>query len=349
MNIKNYDLRLEAILFVQKMIDEKEKDEDILERFMHYENQESLVQVIQRYLQFHKVVMQETNAIETKMKIYFTPFFRYQSIISSLYLHMRLYDLDDIIKSRNSFFQQLVEDVMDQTIDAHCAEQVINAIHQMDVANDIKLALLYLYSNVEVLWKKILALLKPIEDTIHKHFAIIAEDVNQYHKELTNNKELYVILNDILHTKYFENNDFTTHVTFVAYNEMRLIVDASLQKNHVYLGYLMLAMHALKGTNSLEDSKIQSTLKSLADATRFKIVKALISEKMYVQEIANHLGLTSATLVHHLEILLNEGLVDVVLDASDRKKIYYRTNKEGLKKFLLRLERNLLDEKIPHS
>lgn len=56
---------------------------------------------------------------------------------------------------------------------------------------------------------------------------------------------------------------------------------------------------------------ILDPLKSMADGTRLRILRMLYMHPMYGKEIADALGLTTATVSHHLEALNQQGLVNV--------------------------------------
>jgi DNA-binding transcriptional ArsR family regulator len=56
---------------------------------------------------------------------------------------------------------------------------------------------------------------------------------------------------------------------------------------------------------------ILDPLKSMADGTRLKILRMLYMHPMYGKEIADALGLTTATVSHHLEALYQQRLVNV--------------------------------------
>jgi DNA-binding transcriptional ArsR family regulator len=56
--------------------------------------------------------------------------------------------------------------------------------------------------------------------------------------------------------------------------------------------------------------KIDYSLRVIADKTRLKILRQLISSKSYGKILAGRLNLTTATISHHIDILREEGLVE---------------------------------------
>jgi DNA-binding transcriptional ArsR family regulator len=63
-------------------------------------------------------------------------------------------------------------------------------------------------------------------------------------------------------------------------------------------------------------------------------------KRMYIQEMAEELKLTPATVSHHINILLSMRYVLLTVDATKSKKVYYELNNEkleGLSKSILNL------------
>lgn len=80
-------------------------------------------------------------------------------------------------------------------------------------------------------------------------------------------------------------------------------------------------------------------LKALSDSSKLEILTSLKISPKYNLEIAQQLGLTAATMSHHMSVLLNCGFVGV--DKKDGK-VYYHLEKEPIKEMLDELERTLL-------
>lgn len=80
-------------------------------------------------------------------------------------------------------------------------------------------------------------------------------------------------------------------------------------------------------------------LKALSDASRLEILRLIKKKPMYNLEIAEQLGLTAATMSHHMGVLLACGFVGVKKQES---KVYYQLESESLRKFIKLLERSLI-------
>ncbi len=96
-------------------------------------------------------------------------------------------------------------------------------------------------------------------------------------------------------------------------------------------------IHRCTYTNSSEF--LAERLKSLSDQRRLEILKALKVKPRYGQELAEMLGLTPATISHHMNSLVSEGFVTV-----DRQGVRgnYSLNRKNLDSFLQSLRASLL-------
>ncbi len=80
-------------------------------------------------------------------------------------------------------------------------------------------------------------------------------------------------------------------------------------------------------------------LKALSDSSKLEIISSLKASPKYNLEIAQQLGLTAATMSHHMNFLLNCGFVRI--EKKDGK-VYYHLEKENLKDLIKELEETLL-------
>ncbi len=80
-------------------------------------------------------------------------------------------------------------------------------------------------------------------------------------------------------------------------------------------------------------------LKALSENSKLEIITSLKVSPKYNLEIAQQLGLTAATMSHHMNVLLNCGFVGV--DKKDGK-VYYHLKKENIKNMIEELEQTLL-------
>lgn len=84
---------------------------------------------------------------------------------------------------------------------------------------------------------------------------------------------------------------------------------------------------------------VLEALKLLSDKSRFEIMKFIRDKEAYGNEIAEHLNLTTATVSHHMGVLLSAGLINIEKRSG---KMYYKVNHELVKEYLDYFEERLL-------
>lgn len=72
--------------------------------------------------------------------------------------------------------------------------------------------------------------------------------------------------------------------------------------------------------------------KALGDTTRMEILLLLRERPWYNRELAQTLDLTPATIMHHMDILLQNGLAVMTTDRENQKRIYFSLVPERLEK-----------------
>lgn len=105
--------------------------------------------------------------------------------------------------------------------------------------------------------------------------------------------------------------------------------------------YCGLLFHLIINKESMDLSKeeLLKCLKALSDKSKFEILCSLKISPKYNLEIAEELGLTAATMSHHMGVLLASHFVDV---NKQDGKIYYHINKNNIKEFIRVLEKTFL-------
>lgn len=98
----------------------------------------------------------------------------------------------------------------------------------------------------------------------------------------------------------------------------------------VHMGIGIYALELMERTDIVEDrfNTIIEGTKILSDPSRLKIVMLLQSRSMYLKELADHLELSSATLSHHVQNMVNKSLLRVDISHQSRR-VYYSLNPEA--------------------
>lgn len=88
-----------------------------------------------------------------------------------------------------------------------------------------------------------------------------------------------------------------------------------------------------------EDDFLPEVLKLLGDKSKFKILKAVKNEGAYGARLAKRLELTTATISHHVNALVQKRLV--LIEPEDNK-VYFKLNKEKIREVIKALENEFL-------
>lgn len=98
---------------------------------------------------------------------------------------------------------------------------------------------------------------------------------------------------------------------------------------NIHIGIEIFHLYRSSEASYCHDDRLLSRLKALSDPTRLKILRQLVERPCYLQEMAKSLGLTSATVLHHVGVLMSEELIELQV-TTEKKKVYYQIRKHGL-------------------
>ncbi|MGN1148372.1 MAG: ArsR/SmtB family transcription factor [Lachnospiraceae bacterium] len=97
----------------------------------------------------------------------------------------------------------------------------------------------------------------------------------------------------------------------------------------------------MAGSEIETEEQVLQVFKILSDKSKFEILKYIWNRRAYGGELAKQLNLTTATISHHMSVLIAAGLVE--LEKEDNK-IYYRADKKELGRILQYCEMIFKDE-----
>ena len=106
--------------------------------------------------------------------------------------------------------------------------------------------------------------------------------------------------------------------------------------NSCYYGLLS---SLLTSQDESDNNTMLRCLKAFGDASRLEILRLIKKKPMYNLEIAEQLGLTAATMSHHMSVLLTCGFVGVTKHES---KVYYHIESEAVRRFIKSLEKTFV-------
>lgn len=110
-------------------------------------------------------------------------------------------------------------------------------------------------------------------------------------------------------------------------------------RKRCYYGLLVDSLPILRKESGASHDLLLLRLKALGDNSKLQILASLKVSPKYNLEIAEQLGLTAATMSHHMNVLLACGLVTI---EKRNGKVYYHLDQDHIKHFLGELEQFLL-------
>lgn len=89
------------------------------------------------------------------------------------------------------------------------------------------------------------------------------------------------------------------------------------------------------------ETYVNEILKALSDKSKFEILSYIKDKSAYGSELAKHMGLTTATISHHMSALFTCGLVEL---SKENNRVFYRENKKAVENVLEYCRKVLLEE-----
>ena len=219
-------------------------------------------------------------------------------------------------------------------------KDILAIVNSLDIEDQDKLSLINFYTGGEELFNKILECIYEASKIVEKYYYIVKPEVEELLDELHNTNTLEDTLRAYIEDLNF-NSELEISISIADYSYISHSVIEN-KNRYIYLGYLALKLSNIIRNYENDEESALSKLKSLSDPTRYKILKILSKKQAYGSEIAGILGLSAATINHHLNILVNNKLLKIYFEDDDNKKVYYDVNKQVLSHVLNTIGSNLL-------
>lgn len=238
--------------------------------------------------------------------------------------------IDDIFFS---ILKNIREDLLDiddkeDDFDYSNLSNIVNFLKIVDFDDDEKLQIINFHVNRYKLTKLLINLLNELSSICQKYFYIIEDEYNKSIEYIQSRDDFHKSIKELVGIDYQLNWQTDVTVTILCYNKLSMKCQDNNTK--ILIGMYMFFLSNLANENRFDDANIVSDLKAIGDVTRFKIIRLLANKPMYLQELANNLKLTPATVSHHINILLQAEFLSVVLDIENSKRICYELKLEKI-------------------
>ncbi len=207
--------------------------------------------------------------------------------------------------------------------------ELIAFLKDLETEDSVKMKMITIYSERYTLLPRAQQFITEGIKILQKFYPIVEKEFEEAVVSLQDKSFLEINFDELGLIKFGKCNRMVVQPCILPYNQIAVDWRDEAEKDVAAdVGIYVFRLNSTHKKVALSDSKILSALKALGDATRLKIVHMLSGKKMYIQEIADVLGLTPATVSHHINLLLQEGFVCVTVDVEKAKKIFYEIHPE---------------------
>ena len=212
----------------------------------------------------------------------------------------------------------------------------INFINKLNISENVKWRFIKIYDDPKFYYEKLLKIISNNYAAFTKAYEEVKDDVRDFIKYLLDNGETnFKLLDDKYGIKIQENTIIYPSVVRNRFIEATYLA----KRNVIYYGILFNKSMEFLDSNKLDNENLLQFLKAISDKSKFEIIKLLKSKKMYGQELAAKLDLSTATVSHHMNALLVTNIVKV---KRENGKSYFYLNRESIKNFLKELGDNII-------
>lgn len=247
---------------------------------------------------------------------------------SKLMKEFREEDIDKIFNEKYmDLFQEFINDETAQ-IKINNLSDVVRVVNNIQIEDEFKMRLIGLYSERYEFCKELREFFIQSEGMCEKHFLIIQKKYEEAVMEIEDSDSLEEVLRPLQILSVRDDSKAIITPMIFCFNQ--LMLECNENEYFCFTGIFLFPLRRMKKDNRFHSARLVAELKALGDATRIKIIQLLSSRVMYIQELADELNLTSATVSHHINILLHVSLIRITMDKTKAKKIYYEVNKEKM-------------------
>ncbi|MGZ9583522.1 ArsR/SmtB family transcription factor [Paenibacillus marinisediminis] len=225
---------------------------------------------------------------------------------------------------------------------------LFHVIESLELEAQDKWLCMLIYQNFERYLKELLAILEQAimlyEQKLSALQPMLSEFYTTYHKIAQHNPES--LLQENFHIKLGP----IEHIYVIPYimgcnmlTSMNPEGQEESDTDYLFLGVLFEHL-AASVEHVVSDEKLCKMLKSLSDTSKFAILKSIRNNSAYGQELAERLNLTTATISHHMNSLINSGFITIEKQAN---RIYYQMDMHRVKQFIEQLQTSLLNPDEP--
>lgn len=237
---------------------------------------------------------------------------------------------------------QLNEEVKEFSVSGVDLGEILNMLDnmvmdKMDLQPEDKIIFLNFFNNLGKIYPVYKELLEYSQDIYVKNYPRVESYVKKSLDKLKINGKFPSSTNDLEISSFIDVDSIREkdddilyyYISTILYNGMYIAVSTNDKIPIVAMeGILFRELSDFKEEEVLKFGNIREQLKALGDSTRFNIINLLKDRPYYLKELADSLELTSPTVSHHMDELVQAGLVKITTKG---RRIYYSLKFESIK------------------
>lgn len=216
----------------------------------------------------------------------------------------------------------------DKKIEINSLSSLVSLLEPIDMPDKEKMFYISLYLNRYEFIREMLEFSKEAEPILKENFYLIQDEYNKSVTEFNKYESIESLIEKMITLRL--NIEAERKVVYTIFPFSSINIRHHNGEMFITIGIYMHYFKKWMDEKGFQGAELVSSLKALADPTRLSILNKISIRPMYIQELAEELNLTSATISHHINILLRAQLVNIIVESDSAKKIYYEINRDKL-------------------
>ncbi len=238
-------------------------------------------------------------------------------------------NMDELIGDHILDITRSLDEDLEPKIHVTSLTQLVQLLENADLSDGEKMLTISLYQNRYEIIEEMQDFTEEVAPIFQGNFHIIEDEYRktlEYLKKVGNFENL---IEKIIPMKLIKN--IVGSIVLTVFPFGGLYMKYHKEDLWVTVGIYVFLLGNWKKERGFQGAELVSSLKALGDETRLKIINKVAERPMYIQQLAEELDLTPATISHHINLLLRSQLINLIVEADKAKKIYYEVNKDKLK------------------
>lgn len=238
-------------------------------------------------------------------------------------------NMDELIGDHILDITRSLDEDLEPKIHVTSLTQLVQLLENADLSDGEKMLTISLYQNRYEIIEEIQGFTEEVAPIFQGNFHIIEDEYRktlEYLKKVGNFENL---IEKIIPMKLIKN--IVGSIVLTVFPFGGLYMKYHKEDLWVTVGIYVFLLGNWKKERGFQGAELVSSLKALGDETRLKIINKVAERPMYIQQLAEELDLTPATISHHINLLLRSQLINLIVEADKAKKIFYEVNRDKLR------------------